>query len=372
MSVFQYNPDKHVRIAYTPNINDPERTPINTKIAKLGIKKGNSIVTKSGKLRGTKTGIMNRKTISDLKYQRSRMKGKKDEEKIIDNADADTDDAADTDDDDDDADVDISPKKIEDIVTEVIPPADYFYLFDKFKSVHYEKLHKITTDLYSEKHDMDIAFNIHEQHKTIEDADIYRHKHKEDTPYTIHTIQNNNWVFTGPWEENRERMEYYNKNTSVMEAIMDQNHEDSKMIKDMVHNRVRIAKEENIKEVGPDDSSFIKYKSLNKPEVAKMGAISINDTKYADDDDEYFKEDDRRITKKRKRNKNENKTTNINTIPIVPENKSIEVGVISISKGGKNVTKGTMHTRAFAPNEKKGATPTDSDKIMELKNKINN
>ena len=29
-----------------------------------------------------------------------------------------------------------------------------------------------------------------------------------------------------------------------------------------------------------------------------MQLFSINDTKYADDDDEYFKEDDRRITKK--------------------------------------------------------------------------
>ena len=391
---FKYNPDKHVRIAYRPNPKDPERTPVDTKVSRLGLRRANSVRTRTGKLRGTRIGKMNKKTLANLAAHRRVVSEEKKEineeltESNIEKAELKTEEETST----------TTPsfktlatdpelptiasidegltmksenltmksenttlKKIEDIVREVIPPADYFYFFDKFKSVHYAKLHKATVDLYPEKHDMDIAFNIHEQHKTIEEADAYRHKHKEDTPHTIHTIQNNGWVFVGPWEQNRERMEYYNKHTSVMEAIMEQNQEDSKIVKDIVNNRVRLAKEANVAEVGPDDPSFLRFKASNRPEVARMGAVNINDPMYVENDDLTLEEEN-----------SEYKTTPSpsSTVPIVPESESIEVGVISLSKGGKSMTTGIMHTRAFAPDQEEGAMPTDNRTTAELKNKI--
>ena len=335
---FKYNPDKHVRIAYKSNPKDPERAPIDTEVSRLGASRGNSVRTRTGKLRGTRVGKMNKKMLADLTLRRRGVSKKKEKP-------SETPEPTTT-----HVNNDTTPKKIEDIVREVIPPADYFYFFDKFKSVHYAKLHSATVDLYSEKHDMDIAFNIHEQHTNIEDANAYRHKHKEDTPHSIHTIKNNRWVFVGPWEQNRERMEYYNKHTSVMEAIMTQHQEDSKMVKDIVHNRVRLAGEANVAEVGPADPAFLRYKANNRPEVAKMGAVNINDPMYVENDDE------------------ENKTVR-SSIPIVPESESIEVGVISLSKGGKHMTTGVMHTRAIAPDQEGGAMPTDNRTTAELKNK---
>lgn len=362
MHAFKYNPDKHVRIAYRPNPKDPERIPVDTNVSRLGARRGNSVRTKTGKHRGTRVGKMNKKTLANLVARR---RGTEEKEAKIEADDKEEVSTAEVNDIDVNENVipdteshSTSPKEVEDIVREVIPPADYFYFFDKFKSAYYAKLHKATIDLYPEKHDMDIAFNIHEQHKTIEEADAYRHKHKEDTPHTIHTIQNNGWVFVGPWEQNRERMEYYNKHTSVMEAIMEQNQEDSKMIKDIVNNRVRIAKEENVAEVGPDDPAFLRYKASNRPEVSRMGAVNINDPMYVENDDPEIKELTNDSSKKQP------------SVPIVPENDSIEVGVISLSRGGKSMTTGIMHTKAIAPDQDGGAMPTDNKLLNNLKNKL--
>jgi len=346
MDRFQYNPDKHVRIAYTPNPKDPERTPVDTKITRKGKRYGNSVRTRDGKLKGTRIAKINKKKMRDIR--RRQEKNLEEDEKVdINNIDAlsedDTPDALI----ENDLETHV-PKLAEDIVREVIPSADYFYFFNRYRNRHYDIFHKATMDLYNEKHDLDIAFSVHEQHDTIEEADAYRHKHKEDTPYTIYTIQNNKWIFSGPWEENRDRMEFFNKNTAVMEAIMEGNKDDAMMAKDIVNNRVRIAKEQNVEEVGPDDESFLRYKMSNRPEVARMGAININDTAYADNVDD----DD----------------TQSRNIPLVPEKEALEVDIFSLSDGGRKLTKGMLYTKAIAPDEEGGAMPISAQESYRLKN----
>lgn len=364
MDRFQYNPDKHVRIAYMPNPKDPERDPITTDIAKKGLRHGNSVRTKRGKMKGTRIGKLNKKKLAELrnrkketieehqkkqidlineKYEQSSMD---DEEKVAVNSDVEETETVDV---EETETVDVNNKVMP---LEVIPPADYFHIFNRYKDNHYDEFHKLTTDLYVEKHDIDIAFNIHEQHHTIEEADAYRYKHVDDTPYTIYTIENNGWVFTGPWEQNRERKEFLNKHTTVLEAIMENSKEDAKLSKDLVNNRVRIAKEENVREVGPDDESFLRYKMSNRPEAAKMGAVNINDPMYADNVDSDDENNDVK-----------------STIPIVPESESLEIDVISLSRGGRDMSIGKMYTRAIAPDEDGGAMPLTQNESAELKNK---
>ncbi len=124
-----------------------------------------------------------------------------------------------------------------------------------------------------------------------------------------------------------------------MSSMMDKHIEDNKIVEDMVHNRVRIAKEENIKEVGPDSDAWVKYSAANKPSVASMGAININSSVFVNEE----KEAPKKRKKKRKKSK---------PVPIVDESEAIEIGVISLSKGGKDVKISKMYTAAQEPDIK--------------------
>ncbi len=402
MDRFSFNPDKHVRIGYWPNEDDPERNPVTTKAAVEGIKAGNSVRTKKGKLKGTKYSKLTREKLrtrvetkqeevteeewnnkSDIertqwynehsKLVESMLDKSEEDQKlakkiIADQGDSDeldtiknvteqrsgdheshtveslmSSDSEESDDDEEEYDSGYPKGSTADIIRSVLPAADYFYHFNRYFEKFYEPLRKGTTDLYAEKDDMDIAFAIWEQHENIEEANIFRNKHKNDTPHTIHTIQNNRWVFTGPWEQNKERMECYNKNTGVMTSMLDKNIEDNKLVEDMVHNRVRIAKEENVAETGPPDEAAMRYFSSNKPEAAKLGAVNINSAAYADN---YDSDDNVKKKKKKKKRKPKKK------IPIVKEEDALEIVVHNLTGGGKSYSKRKMYTRAEEPDLK--------------------
>jgi len=381
MDRFSFNPDKHVRIGYWPSETDPERDPVTTKSAREGINIGNTIRNKKGKLRGTKLSKRTRTrldqmqshtspTSEEVKVQEIKVQEIKVQEVVdtVDVAEVKESDVVDTVDTVDVAEVKVQDVRVEesesdsdydsgsdmeeddsgydkgsveDVIRNVLPSADYFYHFSRFLSRFYKPLHKGTIDLYAEKHDVDIAFAIWDQYTDENEANEFRHKHKNDSSFVINTIRNNGWVFTGPWEQNKERMEYYNKNTDIMKAMIDKKIEDNKMVEDMVHNRVRIAKEKNVAEVGPDSDAWLKYSSANRPDVASMGALNINSGAYAETD---------KPSKSQKRNRRRRKKSK--PLPLVDEKDSIEIDVISLSKGGKEMKIGKMHTRAVAPDAK--------------------
>ncbi len=376
MDIYQFNPNKHVRTGHWPNNADPERNPINTREAKAALRSGNSVRTKSGKFKGTKhskhaRNILTKKLPAFPEEKSAEPPNPLEEMKeieptkeynpntfqkqiestaqtnstsvIIEDVTVESESESDSESSEDDSGYPRGSPG--DIVRRIIPPADYFHMFNMFIENHYAVLHEATTDLYAEKHDLDIGFAVWDVHKDKDNANLFRNKHKDDTPFVIHTIQNNKWTFVGPWQENRDRMEYFNSNTEILSSMLDKKKEDNKLLGDLVHNRVRVSKNKNVEETGPMSESALQYFAANPSEAAKMGAVNINDDRYAGNDDDKNKP----ISKsKKKRIRQKKKTSNI---PVVPEKEALEIVTHVFKKGGKDYKRGKMHTRVIKPDK---------------------
>lgn len=141
------------------------------------------------------------------------------------------------------------------------PPSDVFHHFDRYLSNHFELLREATQILYNEKPDIEFAVQFYDRaFETDEEAVKERAKIQDRVTASVITISNEGWYMLGPFKKNRERIDFYNKNTEILKRMSEQNEMDTKLGKDMMEKRVRRAKNRNIIEAGPDDPGLAKYK----------------------------------------------------------------------------------------------------------------
>lgn len=153
------------------------------------------------------------------------------------------------------------------------PPAETFYNFDRYINDHYEDLKEVVNQVYNEKHDLEYGVILYDTFKTEEEAKNYRHQHEAEFKTEVFTIENNAVTLLGPFKENRERLDFYNKNTEIMKGMMEQLEADHKLGKDLMEKQVKQQKKKNIEECGPDAPGLSEYsKTMNK--VREMGASS--------------------------------------------------------------------------------------------------
>lgn len=237
--MFQFNPDKHVRSAYRPNPEDPQRTEVlNTPAANLAIEHGKKTdigfathlkaAEKAGKMR------ISKKPRGDWQKANN---------------------------------VSQNPTKPDDMletnVSEMIPPHDVFYRLKHYFDSNYEGLRTATEILYCEKPDLETAINPYDWHNSRDEADTFINKHKNEVIAPIYPAYSGKWNFLGPFKEVRDSVRYYNENTIVLEEIMKQREMDEKLGKDLMQKRIKVKKQQNIKEAGPDDQAFLDWKKQN-------------------------------------------------------------------------------------------------------------
>lgn len=230
---FIFNPDQHVRSAYLRNKHDPDRRKIKTKNGKVNNKKNK---------RGEKKTPYNKMTLEEknmVEYGR---------------------------------------------MTGTIPPADVFHHFTRYMNQNYEACRKATEDLYADKPDLEVFLNIHGSFPTMEAYQEFIHEHEGEIQLSIHCAQRGKYVIQTAFKENRERLQYYNKNTRVMEELVEQAQAGEKLGKDLMQKRIRTAKEKNEAENGPDEASFIEYKKSKRKQYNKAGLkeLSEKERKQAD------------------------------------------------------------------------------------------
>jgi hypothetical protein len=274
--MFQYNPDTHVRSAYRPNVNDPERSLVNSPAASLAVynlKKSDNQFAEEW-----------------LKYEREQsISGVKPSEKIV--------------------------TTIRKYCTEMIPPSDIFHRLQYYYDSNYEELKEIVRDLYCDKEEFETAINPYSWHTTEDEADAFINKHKDEVITSIYKAHSGKWNIFAPYKKVRESMRFFNKKTQVLEEIAKQIERDSKLGADLMKKRIKVKKSKNIKEQGPDDPAFLKWKE-NNATLQEMGGESINAKDYCPDD--------------------------------CPDN-AITVPVFRLSKGGTTLEKSHFFTEAEAP-----------------------
>ena len=156
----------------------------------------------------------------------------------------------------------------------VDPPADVFHQFDRYVTNHYEQLRDVVQALYNEKSDFEYAIVLYNSFKTQEAAKKYRVQHENEFKSDVVTVENSAVTLLGPFKENRERVDFYNKNTEVMKRMMEQVELDHKLGGDIMAKEVKSKKRKNIAEAGPDAPGLASYsKAMNV--VSELGAKKV-------------------------------------------------------------------------------------------------
>lgn len=206
-----------------------------------------------------------------------------------------------------------------------IPPSDTFHRLDYYIDSNYEEIRNAVTDLYSEKPDLEFAINPYEQFDNLDDAERYVQKHKDEIITDVLTLTNGKWNLCGSFKKNRERVNFYNEKTAVIEEIFKQIEVDKKLGADMMRKRVKRKKKQNIKESGADPKEFSQYKKDFPSAVEQMGAENVSRDYKEPSTKETFKVHEE-----------------------CPYD-AIQVDVFDFRKGGQSVKKSEFFTQAEKP-----------------------
>ncbi len=163
---------------------------------------------------------------------------------------------------------------------EHIPPQDTFHRWDYYMEVNYEELRAVTECLYPEKPYLENAFIIYD---TFEGDEKSAERWFGDFTTTMQDrlvmepslTQIGAWVLTAPFKENREKLEFLNRETEAIKRIFERREQDKKLGKDLMMKKGKKAKAKNIKEDGPDDPGLARYKANLADSIGKLGVKNV-------------------------------------------------------------------------------------------------
>lgn len=160
----------------------------------------------------------------------------------------------------------------------VDPPSDIYYHFDRYIRNNYEELKNIVEKCYCEKEDFEYAAILYGAFDSAEEAKEFRITHEKDFKTDVLTLETGAPTLIGPFKENIEKIDFYNKNTEIVKQMFDQLDSDHKLGKDIMEKRVKVKQKKKITESGPDDPALDAYiKCVNT--VRQLGAKRIKLTK---------------------------------------------------------------------------------------------
>lgn len=310
--MFQFNPDEHVRSAYKPNYGDTGRTPLQTMAARLAVShlaKTDPKFRAETELNNDIAGITKKKKVKRIiKSKDGTVREIIKEVDVIVPADKPTP----TNPNKLDADHPVD-ENVKSTVTNMIPPHDMFGRFKMYHTENYEQLRDAVNELYCEKPDLELAINPYAVHDDKEAAEAFKKQHSNEVIAEIFTAHTGKWNFFDSFKEQRESVNFYNKNTAVLEEMVKQIEKDERLGKDLMEKRVQKEKRKNVIESGPDAENFRKWREENS-DIQKLGAKHIGG--MADED--------------------------------APDD-SVQVDVWRVAKGGLEITKDKFFSQAEAP-----------------------
>jgi len=259
---FDYNPDRHIKMSYTENKEDPERLKRYDEFKRMmhaGMldKEIKSRLSDSEVVEELKQMILNTyqiietiktiivqlmKTVEDqsLLPHYNKITSLYDEIKPIVNV--------------------LSAGDLKSTLA-IGLPVDVFYQWDRYLTNHYEDIREVVNILYSEKPDIEYAIQYMDHFDSEEKAKEHRQKWEGTLISSVMTVENGAWSLLGPFKGNRERVEFYNRNTEILKQMLQQVESDHKMGKEFMEKRVKQEKKENILKHGLDDKGLAEYQS---------------------------------------------------------------------------------------------------------------
>lgn len=154
----------------------------------------------------------------------------------------------------------------------VAPPAETFYFLDNYINSMYEELRVAVHDIWGLTPDLESAVNVFGEFDTLEEATAFVDSHKSDLTSELITVTNGIWNLDGPFKNNQDKIDFYNKNTDIIRNIMEQNTKDQELGADIMRKRVVLEKTKNIQEYGEDDEEFTKFRADHPSDSAGIHA----------------------------------------------------------------------------------------------------
>lgn len=265
-SMFEFNPNEHARAAYRPNRSDPLRSPIITGAAKRAIDHLKSMdsdfkereehyerkIKKSPPAKKTIIGRNGKKLVLNDKVPAI-------PEKVM-NA--------------PDKSGNITDDTLPFTVRSMMPAEDYYYKLHRYLTSHYEQLRESVRDIYGAVPDVALAINAYSMHNSREEAESFKVKHADSVIATIYTADTGKWCVLEPFKASRESVNYFNKETRVLEEMVKQKEIDEKMGRELMKKRVRKQKKKNIETDGEDAPGFSAWRNKNS-NLQKFGAEHV-------------------------------------------------------------------------------------------------
>ncbi len=252
-NIFEFDPDRHVAAALQTNTADPERKTPDTESTRRAVA-------------AKRNAIREADARQDYEIQNA------DDLKKRAEADATSQSG-------------VATSEIAKEAFAMVPPLDTFARYDLYLESHYDEFIDCTKRLYGIQPDVELCLIVYDKHDNKEEAKKFKDKYIDQVIAPITNIAKNRWVALGPYRQNRERVDFFNRHTEILKEMLDQRERDSHIATDIMKKRIKKKKAENVSEAGPDDREFRRYLKANKPAIARMGGEHVTDMKEEDDDE---------------------------------------------------------------------------------------
>jgi len=233
-----YNPDNHVQCSYKPNYDDPLRKPLKTAWVKFHEDGDEAAYNQAIEDHSNKVNKV--RVIKEAEYERS-----------------------------------------------LVPPDDTFFRWQRYIDNNYEEIRQATDDIYAEKSDVEFSLvPLSTFEGDLEDiqaqAAEWQRKYADEFEGDVYQATFGVHNMLGSWSQNRERRDFYTKNSEILKRIIQQNEDDQKMGKRLMKERSEKKRKENESETGPADEGL---KGYRKNKHAGPGGLESGGAKHMDDID---------------------------------------------------------------------------------------
>lgn len=140
-----------------------------------------------------------------------------------------------------------------------VPSYDAFYRWQWYEEANYDKLREVVANIYAEKPDLEYAIQIHKSFDNSEDAKAFQRENGPLTIAPIVIVENNAWNLMGSFKENRERIDFYNKDNQMIQKIFDRVKADQEYGAKLMKQRVIRKKKKAIERSGGDSPELETY-----------------------------------------------------------------------------------------------------------------
>lgn len=139
---------------------------------------------------------------------------------------------------------------------DILPPVEVFHNYDRYIKNHYKELREVVEQLYCDKPDIEFSINYYDTFKTEEEAKFFCKKYEKELKYDIITLSNQGIYLLGPFKENQDKVDFYNKNMDILKQMEEQRTSDARIGKELMNKKIVRDKTENIKHNGVDDKEI--------------------------------------------------------------------------------------------------------------------